>query len=154
MAADSRESNMTVIGCGARFKGELMLDGAAQILGTIEGQISSAGQVQIGNGAECNARVEAATIIVDGNVAGDLIARERLQLTGKAVVKGDIAAAALVVAEGATFIGHVAVGPEAVAAAQKKRGPQVEAKPQGKGDWGVAAQPADADWAARAVAAA
>jgi len=154
MAADTRENNMTVIGCGARFKGELVLDGAAQILGAIEGQISSAGQVQIGNGAECNARVEALTIIVDGNVAGDLIARERLQLTGKAVVKGDIAAAALVVAEGATFIGHVAVGPEAVAAAQKKHAPRMEAKPQGKGDWGVTAQAVEGDWAARAVTAA
>jgi cytoskeletal protein CcmA (bactofilin family) len=129
MSEGSCDNSVTVIGVGARFKGDLTLEGPAQILGVIEGQINSSGQVTVGSGASCQARVEAATIIVDGNVAGDLIARERLQLTNKAIVNGDISAAALVVADGATFIGHVAVGPEAVAAAQKKKAASLEIKP-------------------------
>jgi cytoskeletal protein CcmA (bactofilin family) len=125
----SEKSDSTVIGVGAVLKGELSLAGPAQILGTVEGQIHSQSQVQVGQTAQCNAAVQAPIIIVDGAVTGDLIATERLQLTAKAVVRGDIAAAALAVAEGASFSGHVSVGPEAVARAQKKAAPNIEAKP-------------------------
>ncbi|MBS0198381.1 MAG: polymer-forming cytoskeletal protein [Planctomycetes bacterium] len=157
--ADTRD-NTTTIGPGARFKGELTLEGPAQILGCIEGSIESNGQVTIGNGANCNATVEAGTIIVDGSVQGDLIAKERLQLTGKANVQGDISAAALVVAEGATFVGHVAVGPEAVAAAQSKRTSAPKAveykaatKRSASGDW-LNENESSKDWATRAADAA
>ncbi|MEY3229926.1 MAG: hypothetical protein RL689_13 [Planctomycetota bacterium] len=155
MNTENRDNNTTVLGSGAFFKGELTLKGPTQIFGTIEGQITSEGQVQIANGADCNARVEAATIIVDGDVDGDLIARERLQLTGKAVVKGDISAAALVVAEGATFVGHVAVGPEAIMAADRKRTAQYETKPakNNANEWS-SNETTQTDWASRAVNAA
>lgn len=144
--------NTTVIGPGATFKGEMTLDGPAQVLGTIEGSIQSSGQVTIGQGSACRATVEAGTIIVDGNVQGDLIARERLQLTGKADVTGDIAAAALVVAEGAAFVGHVSVGPEAVTNAQQKRATKTvelkgSSKRQGKSDdWGAGDTTQNGDW--------
>lgn len=146
--AEQRD-NTTIIGPGARFKGELTLDGPAQILGTVEGSVQSTNTVTIGNGAECLATVEAATIVVDGNVQGDLIARERLQLTGKANVQGDIAAAALVVAEGAAFTGHVAVGPEAIAALSKRTANAVEVKTASKrsqnAEW-MAPSDSSSDW--------
>jgi len=148
--AEVRE-NTTVIGPGAKFKGEMTLDGPAQILGTIEGSIQSSGQITIGQGSACHATVEAGTIIVDGNVEGDLIARERLQLTGKANVTGDIAAASLVVAEGAAFVGHVSVGPEAVTNAQKQQATKtVEFKTAGKRsrseEWSTPANETGTDW--------
>jgi cytoskeletal protein CcmA (bactofilin family) len=49
-------------------------------------------------------------------VDGNLHARERIELTAKAKMKGDLVAAKLVVAEGASFVGHVTVGPEATKA--------------------------------------
>jgi cytoskeletal protein CcmA (bactofilin family) len=125
--ADVREST-TIIGPEARFKGELTLTGAAKILGVFEGVIRAEGEVTVGNGALCQATVEADVVLVDGRVEGDLIARERLQLTGRANVQGDVTAAALVVAEGASFAGRVSVGPEAIASrSSEARG--VESKP-------------------------
>lgn len=144
---ESNENSVTIIGPGAKLRGELVLEGPAQIMGCVQGRITSCAAVQIGQGADCSATVQAATIIVDGAVNGDLVASEKLQLTANAVVKGDISAAALIVAEGAAFTGHVAVGPEALARALKKIAATVEAKPS------AAEIDATSDWAARATAA-
>ena len=104
---------MTVIGNDTRIKGEMFFEKSARILGHFEGKITAQGEVQIGNGANCNAAVEAEQIIVDGSVQGPLLARDRLTLTANAQVQGDLTAGTLVVAEGASFVGHCNVGPRA-----------------------------------------
>ncbi len=113
MAAQATDA-ITVLGPEASFKGELTLRGAAKILGEFDGSITAAGEVHVGASSVCQATIEADSILVDGTVNGDLIARERLQLTNKARVQGDVSAAALIVAEGASFVGRCAVGPEAL----------------------------------------
>jgi cytoskeletal protein CcmA (bactofilin family) len=102
---------MTVIGRDTKIKGEMQFEGGARILGTFEGKITAAGEVQIGAGANCNAAVEAERVIVDGNINGDITASEVLTLNAEAKVEGDIVATKLVVIEGATFIGNCRVGP-------------------------------------------
>jgi len=104
---------LTVIGADTRIKGEMFFEKSARILGSFEGKITAQGEVQIGNGANCNAAVEAEQIIVDGSVQGPLFARDRLTLTANAQVQGDLTAGTLVVAEGASFVGHCNVGPRA-----------------------------------------
>lgn len=104
---------LTVIGADTRIKGEMYFEKSARILGHFEGKITAQGEVQIGNGANCNAAVEAEQIIVDGSVQGPLFARDRLTLTKNAQVQGDLTAGTLVVSEGASFVGHCNVGPRA-----------------------------------------
>lgn len=104
---------LTVIGADTRIKGEMFFEKSARILGHFEGKITAQGEVQIGVGANCNAAVEAEQIIVDGSVQGPLYARDRLTLTNNAQVQGDLTAGTLVVAEGASFVGHCNVGPRA-----------------------------------------
>ncbi|MBS0186451.1 MAG: polymer-forming cytoskeletal protein [Planctomycetes bacterium] len=110
----AEEGQITVIGKDAKIKGELSFENSAKILGGFEGKITAKGEVIIGESALCRATVEAGTVIVDGPIEGDIIARDRIQLTPKAKVKGDIIAASLSVGEGASFIGHCKVGPDAV----------------------------------------
>lgn len=104
---------MTVIGPDTRIKGEMFFEKSARILGSFEGKIAAQGEVQIGVGANCQAAVEAERIIVDGRVSGPITARDRLTLTANAQVQGDLTAGTLVVAEGASFVGHCHVGPHA-----------------------------------------
>lgn len=104
-------SEMTVIGRDTTIKGEMSFESGARILGTFEGKITSAGEVQIGTGANCNAAVEAQRVLVDGNINGDIKANELLTLNADAKVVGDIVACKLVVMEGATFNGNCRVGP-------------------------------------------
>ena len=109
----SNSPELTVIGADTRIKGEMFFEKSARILGHFEGKITAQGEVQIGNGANCNAAVEAEQIIVDGSVQGPLFARDRLTLTANAQVQGDLTAGTLVVSEGASFVGHCNVGPRA-----------------------------------------
>lgn len=104
---------MTVIGADTTIKGEMFFEKSARILGNFEGKITAQGEVHIGNGANCNAAVEAEKIVVDGSVQGPIFARDRLTLTTNAQVQGDLTAGTLVVAEGASFVGHCNVGPRA-----------------------------------------
>lgn len=110
----AEDGQITIIGKDAKIKGELSFENSAKILGGFEGKISAKGEVIIGETANCRATVEAGTVIVDGPLEGDIIARDRIQLTPKAKVKGDLIAASLSVGEGASFVGHCKVGPDAV----------------------------------------
>ncbi len=113
------QTHTTVIGPDTHIKGEMVFEHAACLLGRFEGRITSKGELMIGETAACKASVDAARIIVDGGVEGDIVARERLELNPGAIVNGDIVAAKLVVAEGASFIGHCRVGEAAVKAAKE-----------------------------------
>jgi cytoskeletal protein CcmA (bactofilin family) len=106
-------TNTTIIGADTHIKGEMSFDHTARILGTFEGSITAKGELQIAEGATCKASVDAGKIMVDGTVDGNISARERVELTAKARIKGDLVAPRLVVAEGASFIGHVTVGQDA-----------------------------------------
>lgn len=105
--------SMTVIGPDTHIKGELSFDTTARILGKVEGKVTSKGELQIGEGANCKAALEAGRIVIDGFVEGNITARERIQLNAKARVTGDLVAGTLVVVDGASFIGHCRVGAEA-----------------------------------------
>lgn len=114
--AEIQNKTTTVIGPDTHIKGEMVFDSTARILGTFEGRVIAKGEVQIGEGAACKASVEGQTVIVDGLIEGDVQARDRVQLNSKARVVGDILAATLVVAEGASFTGHCRVGADAAKA--------------------------------------
>lgn len=103
----------TIIGSDTHIKGEMTFDGTAKLLGTFEGKISAKGDLHVADGATCRAVVEAGRVTVDGTIDGNVTARERVELTGKAKMKGDLISARLLVAEGASFVGHCTVGPEA-----------------------------------------
>lgn len=135
------EPQITVIGPDTRIKGEMSFDRTARILGHFEGLVTTEGELQIGASAHCKAALQAGTVIVDGLVEGDILARDRVQLNGSARVNGDVVAEKLIVSEGASFSGHCRVGPEAVAnasapqpkpmsTARPDHKPQIEAKPQ------------------------
>ncbi len=131
--ADNRELT-TIIGPDAIFKGEMSFEGKAKILGTFEGKIQAKGEVTIESGSSCRAAVEAASIMVDGAVEGNLTAIDKMHLSARASVKGDIRAGTLIVTEGAAFTGHVSVGPEAVKDASNRLGasPLAHAALEGK----------------------
>jgi cytoskeletal protein CcmA (bactofilin family) len=112
MSDQINQSQTTVIGADTHIKGEMTFEGSARLLGTFEGKISAKGELHIADGASCKASVDAARVTVDGAVEGNVSARERVELTARAKMKGDLIAAKLLVAEGATFVGHVTVGPE------------------------------------------
>lgn len=125
----------TIIGADTHIKGEMTFDGAAKLLGTFEGTIRAKGDLHVAESAACKAVVEAARVTVDGTVEGNVVARDRMELTGKAKMRGDLVATKLLVAEGASFVGHVTVGPDATKNAKAAEGgaTMTETKPMSPG---------------------
>lgn len=122
----------TVIGPDTHVKGDMTFESTARIMGTFEGRIATKGELQVADSAICKAAVEAGKVLLEGAIEGNVTARDRFELTTKAKMKGDLIAAKLVVAEGATFAGHVSVGPDAVKAAKPlSLDLAVEPKPMG-----------------------
>ena len=102
----------TVLDKGAEFEGKLTFEGKVQINGKFRGEIFSEGVLLIGEGAEVDARIEIDTIIIQGNVTGNILAKTRIEMHPPAVVKGDIVSPGLVVSEGAVFEGNCSMGRE------------------------------------------
>lgn len=138
------ESNQTtIIGADTRIKGEMSFEATARLLGQFEGKINAKGELQVADSATCRASVEANKVVVDGIIEGNVAARERIELNSKAKMKGDLTSARLIVAEGASLVGHVTVGPEAGKMGGPGGGstPAVEVKPAaGQGDAAAAAK--------------
>ncbi len=125
----SNPDHTTVIGPGAHIKGEMTFEHGVTILGGFEGRIVSAGEVEIATSAACKASITATTVRIDGDVQGDISARQAVHLGPKASMTGDIAAARLLVTDGASFLGHCKIGPDAVAGIAVPRAVPPPARP-------------------------
>lgn len=118
------DDRVTVIGADATMNGELTFQHSARILGRFEGRIAGGDELSIAQGATCRADVEAENVAVDGTHEGNLVARSMARLSATGVIRGDVTAARMVMAEGATFFGNAAVGSEAT-----EEEPQVSEEP-------------------------
>ena len=103
---------LTVLDKGAEFDGKLTFEGKVQINGKFRGEVFSDGILIIGEGAEVDAKIEIDTVIIQGQVTGNIIAKSRIEMHPPAVVKGDIVSPGLVVSEGAVFEGNCSMGRE------------------------------------------
>jgi cytoskeletal protein CcmA (bactofilin family) len=102
----------TVLGPDASFKGELTFEKGLRIHGRVDGKIQTPGRLHIAREAKVTADVDAGAIIIDGEVRGNLMVHDRVELKQTARYEGDLIATKLIVEEGASFNGHVTVGPD------------------------------------------
>lgn len=100
-----------------RFTNDLVVDGK------IEGEVSSDGNLTVGENARIKAEVRTATVTVYGKVHGNITATERVELKASAEVVGDIKAKVLSIEPGAIFVGKSTVGTPASAPAAAKETP-------------------------------
>lgn len=112
MAASDQEFS-TVIGPDARFKGELTFESAAKVLGTIDGSITAKGKVYVANGSKCKATVTAKEVSVEGHIEGNVEASDRIELMANGRITGDVVAAKMHMAEGASINGFCRIGANA-----------------------------------------
>ena len=102
---------LSVFGPTLRFKGELKAQEDIKIEGRIEGTIEHQQRVVVGAKGEVVAKVNAATIDVDGRVQGDMNARKSIKVNQSAVVRGNVRAPSVSITEGANFNGSVTMEP-------------------------------------------
>ena len=111
---------MATIGQSIIFKGELSGDEDLEIEGQVDGVVQLANhQLTVGANGRLNAAINAKSIIVIGQVIGDLTATERIEIQATGVVEGDLQSPRLNVQEGAVLNGSINMSSPAAAEAKK-----------------------------------
>ena len=112
MASDNEERRVTAwIGHGVEIEGRISSSQDLRIDGKVEGTIAVGDHsVIIGQSATITADLTAKSVLISGNVTGDVTASVRVELKAGASLNGDIAAPRLVVEDGATVNGTVDAG--------------------------------------------
>ena len=100
------------VGEGVEFKGVISYKGTVRIDGNLEGEIHTTGVLLVGQGAVINARVEAGTIICQGKIIGNIVAKEKIQLKSPAILDGSVRTPSLSMEEGVLFNGSCEMGPQ------------------------------------------
>jgi cytoskeletal protein CcmA (bactofilin family) len=94
-----------VLGRGTEFTGKLTFEGEVRIAGRFTGEIFSKDRLQIDDGAKVQAEISAGTVIVYGEIIGNIKATTVVELKSTAKVKGNIETPALTIEKGVIFEG-------------------------------------------------
>jgi cytoskeletal protein CcmA (bactofilin family) len=100
-------AKVSVLGPSLKFKGDLVADEDLVVQGHIEGSILHTRSLTIGAQGRMGGDIKARRITVEGTVDGDLYALESVVLRAGAVVRGNVFANKVSVAEGAKFSGRI-----------------------------------------------
>ena len=95
----------TVIGAETIFQGTISSKGSIRVDGKIEGGVTEADSVVIGEKGEIQGDVSAHSVVVGGKVLGNITAAS-IEILTEALIHGDIKTAALAISEGANFEGN------------------------------------------------
>jgi cytoskeletal protein CcmA (bactofilin family) len=137
-ASHKTEKDIVNIGKSVVIKGELNGSEDLTIEGHVEGTIQLRDHVlTIGPNGKIKAQVFAKSVIVLGEVTGNVTANEKVDIRDNGSVDGDIVSPRVAIAEGAHFRGSVDMqrkGAPAQAQPAKAAGqqPQAQAAPQGQ----------------------
>ncbi|HEY7519073.1 MAG TPA: polymer-forming cytoskeletal protein [Methylomirabilota bacterium] len=92
----------TVIGEGVTLKGEMRGSGPIVVLGRFEGDIAVEGTITVGEGGYVDANISAGTIVIDGDVRGNLSADTNVEIGATGSLTGSVKSAAMSASSGAT----------------------------------------------------
>jgi len=93
------------LGKGSRVTGKLNVDETVQVDGNVEGDIFAETLI-LGEAAVVTGQINGQTVVIKGQVTGDINARTRVEIYGSGKLQGNIVAPSLVVHEGAIFEGR------------------------------------------------
>lgn len=93
------------LGKGTDFNGKLTFEGTVRLDGKFSGEIFSPGILIIGESAVLHANVSVNTIILSGELTGNIEAKTRVEIHAPGKVYGNVTTPVLVVDEGVVFEG-------------------------------------------------
>ncbi|MEZ4223909.1 MAG: polymer-forming cytoskeletal protein [Polyangiaceae bacterium] len=101
-----------LLGHGTRFEGKLLFEGRVRIDGVFRGEIRSDDVLIIGEGADVEAEIDVATVIIKGgSVKGNVRASSAIELYVPARVTGDLHAPEIFMDKGVQFSGNCTMAP-------------------------------------------
>jgi cytoskeletal protein CcmA (bactofilin family) len=109
-AAPGAPVKESLIAADVTIEGKIEGSGHVRIAGRFKGDVNVQGNVTIEHGAHVTGQVNAATIVVSGEVEGNITATARVELLETGVINGDVKAAVLTVAAGSRMRGNADFG--------------------------------------------
>jgi cytoskeletal protein CcmA (bactofilin family) len=95
-----------LLGRGSEFDGKLTFEGTVRIDGKFTGTIVTNDVLVVGEGAKINAEISCGTVIVHGEVNGNVKAKNAVELHHPAKVRGNLEAPSLMIEKGVVFEGQ------------------------------------------------
>ena len=108
----------TFLDASTSFSGKLRCTESLRIDGRVEGEVHCDHTVVIGEGGVLLASIEADSVVIAGEVKGDINARSKITLDKTACVTGDLCTPGIVIQEGAKLEGRIMIGSDAGRAAE------------------------------------
>jgi len=100
----------TFLDASITFSGELRCGESLRIDGKIKGDIHCDETVVVGQPGAIHANIEAASVVIAGEVHGDIDASRKITLESTARVIGDLRTPGIVIQEGAKLEGRIVIG--------------------------------------------
>jgi len=107
--AEGKSEVVAFFGPGVRCIGEIWYEGNVQIDGGLEGLVHTKGTLVIGDQAVIKATIEAGTVICQGSIQGDVVARETIKLLASGSIDGTLSTPRLSVETGGVINGRVSM---------------------------------------------
>ncbi|MEM7179405.1 MAG: polymer-forming cytoskeletal protein [Spirochaetota bacterium] len=101
----------SIIGEGAEFAGDFKLKGIIRIDGKFKGLLETDGKVLIGESGVVDTDIKAKVVVAGGQIRGNIIASERVNLLKTCKLYGDIVTPKLEMEEGVFFQGKCNINP-------------------------------------------
>jgi cytoskeletal protein CcmA (bactofilin family) len=95
-----------LLGRGSEFEGKLTFEGTVRIDGKFTGSIITNDVLVVGEGAKVSAEITCGTIIVHGEVVGNVRAKTAIELHHPAKLKGNVETPSLMIEKGVIFEGQ------------------------------------------------
>ncbi len=128
----SSESNIndvhTILGKESSFEGKLVFDGTVRIDGRFKGEIRTDNVLVVGQGARVDAQIAVGSIVINGEVTGDITAKHSVEIHAPGKLRGNMSTPQLMIDKGVIFEGTCKM--EAAAAERQSGGAKVTLLPK------------------------
>jgi cytoskeletal protein CcmA (bactofilin family) len=108
-AGENSSGGTVTLGPDDRLEGKLNIRSDLVVHGSIEGEVTTSGDITVEAGATVKAKLECRNLSIRGRVEGEVAAQQRLRLAGSGYLQGSIRVAKLHVEDGATFNGSISM---------------------------------------------
>ena len=101
-----RDEINAFLGKDTEFEGKLSFRGAVRIDGHFKGEILTKGTLIVGESAVMESEIRVSHIIISGEIRGNIIANDRIEIHAPGKVFGNIQAPTVILEEGVVFDGN------------------------------------------------
>ena len=102
-----RKNQITAfLGRDTEFEGNLSFTGMVRIDGRFKGEINTEGTLIVGETAVINSDIHASNVIISGEIRGNIVAGEKIEIISPGKVFGDIEAPSVIINTGVIFEGN------------------------------------------------